>query len=174
MTKVVHVPLSVHGIENAIKETKKYKEWLKEKSRLLLEQLTQQGFSIASANFARAVYDGSNDVSVSIRQDGIHTRAIVAVGASVLFIEFGTGIVYPDNHPEAAVHGMRRGGYGKGHGNQTAWGYYGNPGTNGQVVTKKNGNSVVITHGNPANMCMYDTAKQLEMLLPRMAREVFQ
>ena len=38
--------------------------------------------------------------------------AVVAVGSATLFIEFGTGVKYPDNHPEAAEHGMIRGGYG--------------------------------------------------------------
>ena len=91
----------------------------------------------------------------------------------MLFIEFGTGVTYPDNHPEAAEHGMRRGEYGAGHGKQSSWGYYGDPGTNGEVRTKANGKSVVITHGNPANMSMYDTVKQLQQILPRLAKEVF-
>jgi len=32
---------------------------------------------------------------------------------------------------------------------------------------------VVITHGNPANMSMYDTVKQLQQILPGLAKEVF-
>ncbi len=72
-------------------------------------------------------------------------RAVVAVGASVLFIEFGAGVTYPDNHPQAAELGMKRGEYGKGHGKQSSWGYYGDPGTNGVVKTKKDGSTVVIT-----------------------------
>lgn len=171
--KTIKVPLSVAGINKAIREVQNYKVWLKQRSGILLDRLAQHGFSVASANFAKAAYDGTNDVSVSVEQRGDKARAVVAIGASVLFIEFGTGVVYPDNHPEAVEHGMRRGEYGEGHGKQHSWGYYGEPGTNGQVRTKKNGAAVVITQGNPANMSMYDTVKQLNELLPRLAKEVF-
>lgn len=33
--------------------------------------------------------------------------------------------------------------------------------------------TVVLTHGNPANMSMYETVKHLEGVLPRLAQEVF-
>lgn len=171
--KTIKVPLSVAGIDNAIRELDRYQNWLRTRTNLLLDRLAQEGFSVASANFAKAVYDGTNDVSVSVEQRGEGARAIVAVGASVLFIEFGTGVVYPDNHPEAAEHGMRRGEYGAGHGKQPSWGYYGEPGTNGIEYTKKSGNTVVLTHGNPANMSMYETVKYLEGILPRLVQEVF-
>lgn len=171
--KVIKVPLSVAGIDNAIRELDRYVAWLKSKTTLLLDRLSQKGFEIASVNFTKAVYDGTNDVSVSVEQRGTKARAIVAVGSSVLFIEFGTGVTYPDNHPEAAGLGMRRGEYGAGHGKQASWGYYGDPGTNGEVRTKANGKSMVITHGNPANMSMYDTVKQLQQILPGLAKEVF-
>lgn len=82
-------------------------------------------------------------------------------------------MTYPDNHPEAAEQGMRRGEYGAGHGKQPSWGYYGEPGTNGVVHTKKDGKEVVITQGNPANMSMYETVKHLEGILPGLAKEVF-
>ena len=113
--KTIKVPLSVAGIDNAIREIDRYKSWLKARTSVLLDRLAQEGLSVASANFAKAAYDGTNDVSVSVEQREQSVRAVVAVGASVLFIEFGTGVVYPDNHPEAADLGMRRGEYGAGH-----------------------------------------------------------
>lgn len=172
--KTIKVSLSVAGIEKAIRELDDYKNWLKARTSILLELLAQNGLMVASANFAKAVYDGTNDVSVSVEPRGEHARAIVAIGASVLFIEFGTGVTYPDNHPEAGKLGMKRGGYGVGHGKQSSWGYYGEPGTNGEVKVKPNGKTVVITHGNPANMSMYETVKYLQGLLPGLAKEVFQ
>ena len=171
--KVIKVPLSVAGINNAIRELDRYQAWLKAKTSLLLDRLSQRGFEIASANFAKAVYDGTNDVSVSVEQRGGNARAVVAIGSSVLFIEFGTGVTYPDNHLEAAELGMRRGEYGAGHGKQQSWGYYGDPGSNGEVRMKENGKAVVITHGNPANMSMYETVKELKRILPDLAKEVF-
>lgn len=171
--KTIKVPLSVAGIDNAIREIDRYKSWLKARTSVLLDRLAQEGLSVASANFAKAAYDGTNDVSVSVEQRGQSVRAVVAVGASVLFIEFGTGVTYPDNHPQAAELGMKRGEYGKGHGKQSSWGYYGDPGTNGVVKMKKDGSTVVITHGNPANMPMYETVKELEAMLPELVKEVF-
>ena len=162
--KTIKIPLSVAGIDNAIREINRYQSWLKTKTSVLLDRLAQEGLSVASANFAKAAYDGTNDVSVSVEQRGAGVRAVVAVGASVLFIEFGTGVTYPDNHPEAAEHGMRRGEYGVGHAGAEL---------NEVIHTKKDGKEVVITQGNPANMSMYETVKHLEGILPGLAKEVF-
>lgn len=171
--KTVKVPLSQRGIDTLIREIESYTVWLKERSQVLLDRLAQAGFEVASARFAKAAYDGTNDASVSMETRGDGARAVVAVGASVLFIEFGTGVTYPDNHPQAAELGMKRGEYGQGHGKQSSWGYYGDPGTNGVVKMKKDGSTVVITHGNPANMPMYETVKELEAMLPELVKEVF-
>lgn len=171
--KTVKVPLSQRGIDTLLREIESYTVWLKERSQVLLDRLAQAGFEVASARFAKAVYDGTNDASVSLETRSEGVRAVVAVGASVLFIEFGTGVTYPDNHPQAAELGMKRGEYGQGHGKQSSWGYYGDPGTNGVVKMKKDGSTVVITHGNPANMPMYETVKELEAMLPEMVKEVF-
>jgi len=171
--KVVKIPLSVSGIQGAIDAVAEYRQWLKERSTVLLERLTQEGFEIASAKFSQAIYDGVNDSAVSIENRSEKIRAVVAVGSSVLFIEFGTGVTYPDNHPEAAKNGMIRGRYGKGHGKQTSWGYYGEAGTNGKVLKETDKGSLVITKGNPANMSMYETVKELKSRLPALIREVF-
>ena len=171
--KTVKVPLSQRGIDTLLREIESYTVWLKERSQVLLDRLAQAGFEVASARFAKAAYDGTNDASVSLETGSEGVRAVVAVGASVLFIEFGTGVTYPDNHPQAAELGMKRGEYGQGHGKQSSWGYYGDPGTNGVVKMKKDGSTVVITHGNPANMPMYETVKELEAMLPDLVKEVF-
>ena len=171
--KTVKVPFSQRGIDTLLREIESYTVWLKERSQVLLDRLAQAGFEVASARFAKAAYDGTNDASVSLETRSEGVRAVVAVGASVLFIEFGTGVTYPDNHPQAAELGMKRGEYGQGHGKQSSWGYYGDPGTNGVVKMKKNGSTVVITHGNPANMPMYETVKELEAMLPDLVKEVF-
>lgn len=171
--KTVKVPLSQRGIDTLLREIESYTVWLKERSQVLLDRLAQAGFEVASAHFTKAAYDGTNDASVSMETRGDGVRAVVAVGASVLFIEFGTGVTYPDSHPQAAELGMKRGEYGQGHGKQSSWGYYGDPGTNGVVKMKKDGSTVVITHGNPANMPMYETVKELEAMLPDLVKEVF-
>jgi len=172
--RAVKTALSASGVQRMIDAVEAYRTWLEDRANALLRELSSMGYDIASAKFESAVYDGTNDTKVKIEERDGRTAAVVAVGASVLFIEFGTGVTYPDNHPEAAQNGMVRGAYGKGHGKQRTWGYYGDPGTNGVEQTNpKTGNTVVLTHGNPANTCMYDTAKELSERLPALVKEVF-
>ena len=83
------------------------------------------------------------------------------------------GVTYPDNHPEARDLGMARGEYGQGRGKQSTWGYYGEPGTNGTVVGEREKGTLVLTHGNPANMPMYNAVKELELRLGEIVKEVF-
>ena len=173
-SSAIKIPLSVSGIERAIQEVEAYQEWLKRKSEEFLDRLVDKGLRLSQAKFQKAVYDGTNDVKVQVEQRGKNCRAVVAVGNSVLFIEFGTGVVYPDNHPEAAIHGMRRGSYGHGRGSQPVWGYYGDPGTNGQAVKETDYGTLVLTSGNPANMPMYTTVKELKEMIRDIALEVFQ
>lgn len=169
----VKLDLSVAGIDRAIKELDKYQLWLDQKAQELVLRLAAKGLSIASARFATAQYDGENDVRVSIelREKGV--CAVVATGNAALFIEFGTGITYPDDHPEADDLGIERGSYGQGKGSQRTWGYYGVPGTHGIVSKETCRGQLVLTHGNPANMPMYLTVRELESLVRATAREVF-
>lgn len=129
---------------------------------------------VASARFQSAQYDGTNDVSVSLEVRDKNRIAVVAVGGAVLFIEFGTGVRYPDNHPEASVNGFTRGGYGHRLGRlPQGWRYDGDPGTNGQVIQKGKHAGQVHTYGNPANMSMYGTVRELEQKFAELARRCF-
>ena len=156
MSQTINVPLSGRGIERLIRETENRKNRLQERTAVFLDRVAQEGMERASVKFSQAVYDGTNDVSVTVEPRGNNVRAVVATGGATLFIEFGTGVTYPDDHPEAGELGMKRGEYGQGHGKQQSWGYYG-----------------VITHGNPANMPMYETVKELQDRLTEIAKEVF-
>lgn len=172
--KKVTVSLSTAGIDKLIKAVEQYEARQKQCAATFLERLAQLGLDYASAQFSTAVYDGTNDVSVTVEERGENVKAIVATGNATLFIEFGTGVTYADDHPQAAELGMRRGEYGKGHGKRKAWGYYGDdPGTNGVVKEKPDGSAVIITRGNPANMPMYKTVRELEENLTKLAKEVF-
>lgn len=172
MKHKVVTTLSPSGVQQMIDSVREYREWIKSGCARLLERLTQEGYEVASAGFASAEYDGTNDVTVSVEDRG-KIKAVVAVGGTVLFIEFGTGVTYPDNHPEARDLGMARGEYGKGRGKQSTWGYYGEPGTNGTVVGERAKGTLVLTHGNPANMPMYNAVKELKFRLGEIVKEVF-
>ena len=173
MSQTINVPLSIPAYDSLIRKIEDLGNWQSDRAIVFADRLAQEGMEIASVKFSQAVYDGTNDVSVTVEPRGNNVRAVVATGGATLFIEFGTGVTYPDNHPEAEELGMKRGEYDQGHGKQHSWGYYGDPGTNGVLKEKKNGGFVVITHGNPANMPMYETVKELQDRLTEIAKEVF-
>lgn len=173
MSQTIYVPLSIPAYDSLIRKVEDLGNWQSDRAIVFADRLAQEGMEIASIKFSQAVYDGTNDVSVTVEPRGNNVRAVVATGRATLFIEFGTGVTYPDDHPEAEELGMKRGEYGQGHGKQHSWGYYGDPGTNGVLKEKKNGGFVVITHGNPANMPMYETVKELQDRLTEIAKEVF-
>ncbi len=173
MSQIINVPLSIPAYDSLIRKIEDLGNWQSDRAIVFADRLAQEGMEIASIKFSQAVYDGTNDVSVTVEPRGNNVRAVVATGGATLFIEFGTGVTYPDDHPEAGELGMKRGEYGQGHGKQHSWGYYGDPGTNGVLKEKKNGGFVVITHGNPANMPMYETVKELQDRLTEIAKEVF-
>lgn len=173
--RVIRYSLDPQSIDKAIMELQDYKEWLIEKTKELLNELAREGCSIASAKFQEAVYDGTNDVKVHWEDRGEHVAAIIAIGASVLFIEFGTGVRYPDNHPEAHENGMIRGEYGHGLGKmKRGWRYKGEPGTNGALIVNGKHEGMILTYGNPSNMCLYQTGRDLREKVEEIARRVYE
>ena len=162
------------GIDELISTLEKLPAWLESRAKVLLDRLTSEGYEIASAGFAGAEYDGTNDVSVSIEERGATTKAVVAVGSAALFIEFGTGVRHPDNHPEAGANGMIRGGYGHRLGRlESGWRYPEENGAGTNATRDDKHPGYLHTYGNPANMPMYNGAKQIRERLPELAREVF-
>lgn len=172
MKKVIKVGLSESVIDDAIKELNEYKKWLKECTEKFIQALGDEGVKIAKVNFKTARYDGTNDVSVSLERKGEMAVAVVAIGSSVLFIEFGTGVKYPANHPEAAKNGFVHGKYGYGLGQlQGGWRYTGDPGTSGEPDPDHPGQ--IHTYGNPANMSMYDAMRELREIFEEIARRCY-
>lgn len=175
--KQIVVTLDPKSISQAIQECEKFQKWLANQVPKFLEEVSKLGLQIANIEFQQAEYDGDNDVTCKMEQRGDNCVAIVATGNATLFIEFGTGIVYPDNHPEHPAGVVGRGEYGQGKGKNQSWGFYGGGsqvGTStGHVAQNKKGKSVVITQGNPANMPMYLTVSQLQQEFERIARKVF-
>ena len=170
--KVIHLNvLSAKSIDKAIRDLEEWQRWLEEKTKEFVSELAKEGMAVASARFASAQYDGTNDVSVHIEERGEFAQAVVATGEATLFIEFGTGITYPDNHPEQM---FTRGGYGYGLGRLPGgWMYDGDPGTNGEVITEGKYAGRIHTYGNPANMAMYEAKREIESKFEEIARRVF-
>lgn len=152
-------PLDRGSIDSAIKELKKYKEWIALKERQLRERLATLGATVASIQFSRAIYNGTNDVSVRVDNTG-SVAVIYAEGSAVAFIEFGSGAKYGYGHPEAGQFGMGPGTYpdGKGHWDSPRGWWYGH-----------NEHS----YGNPPAMAMYQARERMVEQLTQLARQVF-
>ena len=159
MDKTIRVELTDKSINKAIKELKVYKLWVLEKEKELRARLAMVGATVASIQFSRAIYDGSNDISVRVDDTG-SVAVIYAEGESVAFIEFGAGIKYGYGHPQAGEFGVGAGTYpdGKGHwDNEKGWWF---------------GDSQH-TYGNPPAMAMYDAVQKITEQVTQIAREVF-
>lgn len=131
------------------------------KANEVCKKLCQEiGQPIANFKFRNAVYDGTNDASVTDHaiKDG---HCLETEGNAALFIEFGAGVYYngsesyPD--PEGRPSGIDAiGEYGNKRGRNDYWYYPADKGTGslGEVVELR-GTPYVRTFGNPAAAPMY-------------------
>lgn len=139
----------------------------------LCRRLADMGQEKATVYFSEAIYDGTNDANVTVekRDNGY---AVVANGESVLFIEFGTGINFPDSHPEASKNGMKHGDFGWKLGRlRDGWRYPAEHGAGTNGFPDEDHPGYLHTMGNPANMPMYKTVTDLDNEVERMIKEVF-
>ena len=162
MARKITVSLSEKSIGSAVSELRKYAAWVAEKENELRMRLAQLGATVASIQFARAVYSGTNDISVRVDSTG-SVAIIYAEGESVAFIEFGTGAKYGYGHPQAGEFGFGPGTWsdgseGKGHWDDPKGWWYGH----GQH-----------TYGNPPAMAMYKAVQTMTEQVTQIAREVF-
>ena len=154
--------LSDKSIKNAIKELRRYEAWILKKETELRSRLAMLGATVASIKFSRAIYNGTNDISVRVDDTG-SVAVIYAEGESVAFIEFGSGKKYGYGHPQAGELGFGPGTWsdseqGKGHwDNEKGW-WYGS----GQH-----------SYGNPPAMAMYEAVKEITENVTKIAKEVF-
>lgn len=157
--RIVINGLSQESIENAIKEVRNYKAWVLQKEKELRVRLASVGATVASIQFSRAIYSGTNDVSVRVDNTG-SVAVIYAEGEAVAFIEFGSGDRYGHGHPQADEFGMGPGTYpdGKGYWNNPKGWWYGNS---------------QHTYGNPPAMAMYQAVQAMTEQITAIAREVF-
>ena len=179
--KISFNAFDTQSIDAAIKKLNDYVKSLELKTKELKVRLASAGYIIASEGFGTALYDGTNDVSVELSEEG-DKLVIRASGQTVYFIEFGTGVHNPEhplqsggdgeldsNLPDLVGHGQ----YGYGLGRLKSWRYPMDKGagTGGEPDPKHKG--YYITHGNPPNMPMYNAAKTMRSEVLRIAREVF-
>ena len=162
MAKRITIDLSNEGLTNAIQEVRAYKLWVELKERELRQRLAALGATVASIQFSRAIYNGSNDVTVRVDDTG-SVAVIYAEGESVAFIEFGTGAKYGYGHPQAGEHGVGPGTYsegpdGEGHWDDPKGWWYGR----GQH-----------SFGNPPAMAMAQAVERMTEQITTIAKAVF-
>ena len=161
--KIVINPFDKKSIDNAVKLIEQYKKDFKVKEAEFCRRLAEIGVSVAQAGFSTADYDGVNDVSVRLEKTDTGYR-VIASGETVGFIEFGTGIRYPEWDGSGVEYTPPpHGSYGKGQGkNPWGWWFKGSDGAAPQH-----------TYGNPPAEAMLTARNQMIESVTRVAREVW-
>lgn len=160
--KITINPLDKNSVAEAIKQVKQYKKDFLAKEKIFVKRLAEIGVSVASAGFATADYDGINDVQVTMTQRG--TRAVVtAFGETVGFIEFGTGVKYPEwDNTGMDYTPPKHGTYGKGQGARPKGWFF----TQGIGAAQH-------TYGNPPAEAMRTARDVMIERVTQIAREVW-
>jgi hypothetical protein len=156
-------PFDKQSITKAIKQLEQYKKDFLAKEELFVKRLAEIGLSVASTGFAVADYDGINDVQVTMTQDGAKA-VILAQGETVGFIEFGTGIRYPEwDNSGMEYTPPKHGTYGKGHGARP----------HGWYFTQGEGGGAQHTYGNAPAEAMRTARDVMIEKVTQIAREVW-
>ena len=131
--KITVNPLDPKSIDNAIKMVEQYKKDFETKKETFLRRLADLGVRVAQSGFSTADYDGENDVVVSMEKTS-NGYSVVASGRTVGFIEFGTGVKYPEwDNTGMDYTPPKHGTYGKGQGkNPWGWWFKGSEGATAQ------------------------------------------
>lgn len=149
---------SITGVNDTIAALKRVVS--ARRAKKIVDDLAEIGKQTAKGLYDIADYDGDRDTVVDVK--GIKGgKAVVASGESVLFIEYGSGLI-GYGHPEPLQYGpgtWSDSEKGKHHWNDpNGWHI---PGT-GQR-----------TYGNPPAMAMYQAGKEIKRNIPRVVRESF-
>lgn len=171
MGKTIRFDLSTSGISTAIRELKAYKQGIRGNTEKFRKRFAEEVAKLAQSGFDASYLDYQvngettrSTVSVDVMNNG-STSFVTAYGEDAVWIEFGAGVYYNGSagsspHPKGQELGFTIGSYGKGQGKRKVWGYY----RDGELI---------LTHGTPATMPMYNALKQACDNIWSIAREVF-
>ena len=160
--KITIDPFDKKSIDAAVKTLERYKKDFLAKEAEFIRRLKELGVSVATAGFATADYDGVNDVLIAETQNG-NRAAVIAYGKTVGFIEFGTGVRYPEWNGDGVEYTPpKHGTYGKGKGaNPKGWWFSTSPG------------SAQHTYGNQPAEAMLEARNSMIEQVVQIAREVW-
>lgn len=161
--KIVIDPFDQKSISAALEQIRKYKKDFLVKEQEFVRRLAEIGVRVAQAGFTAADYDGVNDVSVSLEQTG-NGYSVVASGQAVGFIEFGTGVKYPEwDNTGMDYTPPKHGTYGKGQGaNPQGWWF-----------KQSDGARANHTYGNVPAEAMRTARDEMVERITQIAREVW-
>lgn len=149
--------MSSDSVRRAIEKLDTLRTDMSDKMNTVCERLATLGAVRASLEFARAPYNGDNDVTVTAEPFGDGWR-VRASGEAVLFIEFGAGATYGYGHPDPQGYGPGTYPSNKGHWNDpNGWWYARNQ----------------HTYGNPPAAAMYHAEQDIRREIERVVSEVF-
>ena len=160
--KIVINPFDQKSIDEALKAVQQYKKDFKAKEQEFVRRLAEVGVRVAQDGYAVADYDGANDVVVSMEKTA-KGYTVVASGETVGFIEFGTGVKYPEwDNTGMEYTPPKHGTYGKGQGaNKHGWWFTGTSGASQH------------TYGNPPAEAMLTARNEMIERVTQIAREVW-
>lgn len=163
MMKILIDPFDSNSIKNAIKQLRQYKSDFLAKEEIFIKRLAEIGVSVARTGFALAHYDGVNDVQVVMAQSG-SMATVIAFGEAVGFIEFGTGVKYPEWDSTGMEYTPpEHGSYGKGQGTRPKGWYF----------SQHTGAKAQHTYGNPPAEAMKTARDVMVERVVQIAREVW-
>lgn len=156
--------LSVKGIKNLQKELLNYQNKFNEKVNLFIEKLALEGVILAKTKIAEkdAVYTGELYKSMNLKKgDAIFNGSSWIIYTDcpwASFVEFGTGIVGMQNpHPDTSIIGWK---YDVNEHGEKGWFYF------------KDG-EWHWTKGMPSRPFLFETALELQTIVPKIAKEIF-
>lgn len=161
--KIVINPFDKNSINAAVKQLKQYEKDFRQKENEFVRRLAEIGVRTAQTGFSTADYDGVNDVVVSMvkTKDGY---SVVASGETVGFIEFGTGVKYPEwDNTGMEYTPPAHGTYGKGQG-KNPWGWW---------FKGSDGATARHTYGNQPAEAMLSARNEMVEQITQIAREVW-
>ena len=161
--KIVINPFDPMSISNALAQVQQFKKDFVAKEREFIRRLAEIGVRVAQSGFTTADYDGANDVVVSLVQTG-DGYSVVASGEAVGFIEFGTGVKFPEwDNTGMDYTPPAHGTYGKGQGaNPGHWWFKQNDGARARH-----------TYGNQPAEAMRTARDEMVEKVTQIAREVW-
>lgn len=169
--RIIRARLDPSSLEKAIAEVREYQKEVENKTRILVQRLTDYGADIARVKIVSLGAFASGELLSGVNgyYSPILNAGFVRVTSDhVAFVEFGTGVV-GQNSPHKNGEYLAR----------ASWGYATGP----KIFTTKNGKvgwiyptkdgSFRFTEGMRSRPFLYETALELKSIFPQMAKEVF-